>query len=392
MNPRLARLVPRLGRPDRYQVAQSLKAAAAASLAWAITGWWLAAPMALMAPWAAVALVQGTVYRSVRTGAQLLLMITTGTVLAAVAAVLTGNTMVAMVIVLPLTVLLGNWAPVGGQGLYAPTTALFVLAYGSYSLPDVGHRLLETAVGAAVGIAVNALVLPPVHSRHVKRLACGLPRDCAALLRELGKGVTDHDEEQAERWHGNASDLLGAVSELRVARAWASESYRLNPGHRLRRRTPAPPEAWDSVWARVSNRLLALTLTLWETASDHRRLPRPPDATLEALGVLLTAAAEICSVDEKIMEEGATEERAAIRDAHLEDAHRALELMKEPLHGPEPDRRASAGSLVAGCQALLDELAVDADGMPLPAGRPEGEEDAAVAFADGSGRSGGAPR
>ncbi|WP_242744365.1 FUSC family protein [Streptomyces sp. CA-256286] len=119
-----------------------------------------------MAPWAAVAPVQGTVYRSVHTALQLFLMITAGTLLAAGAALLTDNTMTAMIIALPIAVLLGNWAPIDGQGLYAPSTALFVLAYGSYSLVPVGHRLLETAVGAAVGIAVNAFVLPPVPARQ----------------------------------------------------------------------------------------------------------------------------------------------------------------------------------------------------------------------------------
>ncbi len=52
---------------------QSLKAAGAAAVAWAVTGWWLEAPMALMAAWAAVALVQGTVYRSLRSAVQLFL-------------------------------------------------------------------------------------------------------------------------------------------------------------------------------------------------------------------------------------------------------------------------------------------------------------------------------
>lgn len=124
MKAALARPAPRPHRPDRYQVVQSLKAAAAPIIAWALTGGWLEAPMALMAPWAAVALVRGTVYRSLRTAVQIVLMITAGT-------------------------LLGNPAPAGGQGLYASTTALFVLAYGSYSWPAVGHRLLETLAGAA---------------------------------------------------------------------------------------------------------------------------------------------------------------------------------------------------------------------------------------------------
>ncbi|ARF60431.1 hypothetical protein B1H20_02785 [Streptomyces violaceoruber] len=70
-----------------------------------------------------------------------------------------------------------------------------------------------------------------------------------------------------------------------VARQAKPALLRLLPGRgrerdsesfRLRRWTPAPSTAWDPVRARVANRLLALTLTLWETASEHRGLPRGP--------------------------------------------------------------------------------------------------------------------
>ncbi|MDQ0988313.1 FUSC family protein [Streptomyces sp. V2I9] len=351
-----ARWKPVLRRPDRPQVVQSLKAAAAAIVAWALTGWWLAAPMALMAPWAAVALVQGTVYRSVRTAAQLVLMITVGTLLAAGAAALTGDTMIAMIVVLPLTTLLGNVAPVGGQGLYASTTALFVLAYGSYSAPAVGHRLLETLVGAAVGVAVNAVVLPPVHSQHVGRLAAALPRDSARLLRDMAEGMEDYDTARAEQWHRSAEGLPAALSELYVGRGWDSESFRLNPGHRLRRWTPAPSADWDAVWARVANRLLALTLTVWETASESRVLPLPSPRALEELGRLLSAAAEACEACGAIMEDSADQEGHDRRREALADADRALAAVKEHLHGQAPDAQAALGSLVADCQALLDDL------------------------------------
>ncbi|WP_240799864.1 FUSC family protein [Streptomyces sp. A1277] len=355
--------------PGRYQLVQSLKAAAAAALAWAVTGWWLAAPMALMAPWAAVALVQGTVYRSLRSAVELLAMMASGTLLAAGAAAVTGDTMAAMLIALPLTVLLGNWAPVGEQGLYAPTTALFVLAYGSYSLPAVGHRLLETAVGAAVGVAVNAIVLPPVHSLRVRTLACALPRDCSLLLHDLSEGIVEeYDEEQAGRWHQAAGELPGALSELRSARGWASESFRFNPGHRLRRSTPSPSDKWDVVWAQVGNRLLTLTLTLWETASEQRALPRPPGRSLECLSAVLAAAAEVCAADQTIMEQGPDDACLEQRAGHLAEARRALADAKEHLHGPGPDAGASLGSLVAGCQALLDDLTPDDEGSALPAG------------------------
>ncbi|GAA2977601.1 aromatic acid exporter family protein [Streptomyces sp. NPDC017861] len=345
-------------KPDRYLVVQSLKAAAAAALAWAVTGWWLAAPMALMAPWAAVALVQGTVYRSMRTGVELLSMIASGTLLAAGSAALTGNTMTAMLIALPVAVLLGNWAPVGEQGLYAPTTALFVLAYGSYSPIAVGHRLLETLVGAAVGVTVNALVLPPVHSLQVTRLACSLPGDCARLLRRIGEGVgDDYSQARAAEWYQAAGGLYRALSELRTARAWSFESARFNPGHRLRRRVPAAPsDDWDTVWTQVSDRLLTLSLALSEAASEWRRLPRPPGEALAELGVLLVAAAEVCLVDQQAMEHGYDDELTARRHEHLGRAREAHVRMKGRQPDTDPDARASVGSLVAASQALLDDL------------------------------------
>jgi uncharacterized membrane protein YgaE (UPF0421/DUF939 family) len=55
---------------ERDTVVQSLKAAEAALLAWALTGWWWDAPMALLAPWTALFLVQNTVYRSLLSALQ----------------------------------------------------------------------------------------------------------------------------------------------------------------------------------------------------------------------------------------------------------------------------------------------------------------------------------
>jgi hypothetical protein len=77
--------------PERDSVVQSLKAAAAAVLAWALVGWSFKAPLALMAPWTALALVDATVYRSVRSGLQQFAVIAVGAVAASVAMAVTGG-------------------------------------------------------------------------------------------------------------------------------------------------------------------------------------------------------------------------------------------------------------------------------------------------------------
>jgi hypothetical protein len=282
--------------PERQTAVQSLKAAGAALLAWAVAGWWWDAPMALMAPWSALFLVQSTVYRSLLSALQQLGVVVVGTLIAGAAGVLTHNQLAAMALALPLTVLLGNYARFGTQGLYAPTAALFVLAYGSYSGPDIAHRLLETLLGAAIGIGVNALVLPPVHSTRVHRLRTYLPPACGELLHTVAEGVAEgYEAERGHGWYDRAQRLTDVVTDLREARRWSHESYRVNPGLRMRRVPPAPPSAaWDFVWDQATQQIVTTVRTLAEPA----RRPPLPSGARDALASLLRAAGDACRCDE----------------------------------------------------------------------------------------------
>ncbi|WP_244905253.1 FUSC family protein [Streptomyces agglomeratus] len=350
--------------PERDVVTQSLKAAGAAAAAWALTGWWWNAPMALMAPWTAVVLVQSTVYRSLRSGVQQLVVIAIGTVLAAGAANLTGNTMTAMVLVLPVAVLLGNYARFGEHGLYAPTTALFVLAYGSYSGLDVLHRLFESAVGAVIGIAVNALILPPVHLRSVRDFLRRLPAESAEVLHVVADGLReDHGREQAEAWHDRARRLAAVLSDLRDARLWTRESYRLNPGHRLRRTGPALPSSeWDRAWERIVDPLVTLTRTLASTVGDEPGLRPVPGAALGELSGLLRAAGDVCAADRAILEgQGRRVKRE--RALALESAWAAHGRLKTKMLEQDSETATSLGGLVAESQQLLHALAPVEDGV-----------------------------
>ncbi|MCX5384425.1 aromatic acid exporter family protein [Streptomyces sp. NBC_00083] len=289
--------------PERDTAVQALKAAAAALIAWALAGWWWNAPMAMLAPWTALFLVQSTVYRSLKSALQQFLVVVVGTLLAAGAGALTGNTMSAMLIALPVTMLFGSYARFGTQGLNAPTAALFVLVYGTYSGFDILHRFLETLLGAAIGLAVNALVLPPVHSRSVRHLRGRLPEESAALLHTVADGLDEGDmgQEDAEAWHDRARRLTDRVTDLRTARRWSEESYRFNPGHRLRRSAPLPPAAdWDYTWDRITNHLEAITRTLAETAVNRSGEAALPGPAPRIVAELLRAAGDVCGLDDTL--------------------------------------------------------------------------------------------
>ncbi|MGW0778486.1 FUSC family protein [Streptomyces sp. NPDC002835] len=355
---------------ERDLVVQSLKAAGAAILAWALVGWWWKAPMALMAPWTAVVLVQSTVYRSLRAGAQQMTLIGLGTLLAAGAATLTGNSMAAMALALPPAVLLGNYSRFGDQGIYAPTTAIFVLAYSSFTTTAIAHRLFEAFVGAVIGIAVNALVLPPVHLRDVQENLDRLGRDSAKLLRTVADDVEDgYDRTSAGQWHEGAQRLCGAVRGLDSARGWTRESYRFNPGHRLRRCAPPPPDHWDTYWNGIADRLESLTATLLDTAGESRRLAAPPAGALGLLTDLLRAAADACEADRAALtspppagEAGKAREERSETLRRAWEAHRRL---KERLPDHDHETATAVGGIAAQTQQLLYAL----EAGPEPAAR-----------------------
>ncbi|MCG7207219.1 FUSC family protein [Streptomyces arenae] len=289
--------------PERETAVQSLKAAAAAVLAWALAGWWWHAPFALLAPWTALFLVQDTVYRSLVAALQQFTVVMLGTLLAALAGVVTGDTLAALALALPATVLLGTYARFGAQGLYAPTAALFVIAYGSYGPMDIVHRLLETALGAAVGLCVNALVLPPVHDRRVRRLRRQLAAESARLLTDAADRLATREAADApDDWDDRARWLGDVLTDLRTARRWSDESLRLNPLRRLRHRTdpgrtaPPRPAVPDTAWYDLTDRLLALMRALMDIETRPDALP--PDALDPLLAFLRGAALAVSGPDD----------------------------------------------------------------------------------------------
>ncbi|MGW2859037.1 FUSC family protein [Streptomyces sp. NPDC001205] len=361
--------------PERDTAVQALKAAAAALIAWALAGWWWKAPMALLAPWTAIFLVQSTVYRSLKTALQQFVVVVMGTLLAAGAGVLTRDTMLAMVIALPVTMLFGSYARFGAQGLNAPTAALFVLVYGTYSGFDILHRFLETLLGAAIGLAVNALVLPPVHSRSVRHLRGHLPEESAALLHTIADGLGDDGptREEAQAWHDRARRLTDRVTDLRTARSWSDESYRFNPGRRLRRSAPVPPAAdWDFTWDRITSHVEAITRTLTGAAegrSDHAALPDP---ALAIVAELLRAAGDVCELDDTLErssadapeEDDTASERGRDRQRALRTAYAAqarLSAVFRERSGELPDALAA---ITADTIRLLGDLSEIAGRAP----------------------------
>ncbi|MEV5438411.1 aromatic acid exporter family protein [Streptomyces sp. NPDC052682] len=364
---RAARAAVRGPGRERDLVVQSLKAAAAALLAWLVAGVWLGDPLALMAPWVALVLVQSTVYSSLVQGARQFTAICAGTLLASAAQALTDDTTGALALSIPVLMLLANWPRFGDQGVYAATTALFTLASGTVSASAVGHRVGQAALGAVIGVAVNALVLPPIHLRDVRENLAALPRQAGDVLHAVAADLRENTWD-TRAWLSASSRLERRLETLRAARRWSRESLRLTWGplralHRVPREA-LPPADEDERCGRLTGHVTALIRTL-AVAADDNRTPAPPDSrALTAYARLLELIGDACHAEGDRLLNGGTPCSADGRtERQRRELHGRLQEELREHAGQGASRTAVLGTLLLQAENLWAEAVPDARGQ-----------------------------
>lgn len=227
---RFARDLPHTGTWAQETAAQALKAAIAAVLAWFVAAHVLTLPQPYLAPWAALAVVRPTVHWSILTGLRQMAAVGFGVLVAVLAVAVTPGKELALAVCVPIAFLVSYWPRLSDQGLYVPFTALFMVAVDSVEEPFVLVRLLETALGAGIGMAVNLLIKPPARVRtvggrirHDGAATADLLREIAATLRK------DADRDASRTWSARAKRLGDRATETRSALHHARDSLRLNP-------------------------------------------------------------------------------------------------------------------------------------------------------------------
>ncbi|MGA4983153.1 FUSC family protein [Streptomyces cellulosae] len=368
---RAARAVVRGPGRERDLLVQSLKAALAALLAWLVAQVWLGDPMALMAPWVALVLVQATVYSSLVTGARQFAAICVGALVASGAQAVTDDNTGALALSVPVLVLLSNWRRFGDQGIYAATTAVFTIASGTVSVEAVGHRLGQAALGAVIGVAVNAFVLPPVHLRDVRENLAALAREAGEVLSAVAGDLREGewDAQTAVGRLNTAKRLQDRLDALRSARGWSRESLLLTSGWlRTLHRAPTealPSEDEDERLGRVTGHVTALTRSLAVAADEKRSAAAPDPEVLRSYGKLLELLADSCRAEadrllgEKEPGDPLLDERT---DAAMRELHTALQESLTQEAGQGAARTAVLGTLVLQAENLWADLSPDARG------------------------------
>lgn len=342
-----ARDAPRRGTWARETVVQAFKAGVAAVLAWFVAMYLLQLPQPYLAPWAALAVVRPTVHWSVLTGLRQVAAVALGVLIAVLAVAVMPGRELALAVCVPVAFLLGYWPRLDDQGLYVPFTALFMVAVDSVEEPFALYRLLETGLGAAIGMGVNLLVAPPVRVLTVDARARRDGEETAAVLREFAARLREA-EDGDEPWSARARHLDQRAGEARSALQHARDGLRLNPRQGeewVRESIDGAGAAFDLI-RRVNRSVRAVADIL-----DDSRRDGMPDPALDAgfsreCAAFLDRAADTC---ERRVTESLEPGDGEPSDA--DDLPGALEALE---HHADTGAEAQAALLIALRRLALD--------------------------------------
>jgi uncharacterized membrane protein YgaE (UPF0421/DUF939 family) len=272
------------------------KTAFAAAVAWWLGGL-LPEPFrdyAYYAAFGAVISMSATVIGTLRHGLQTLLGIGLGILLAIGLLPFAAPPVVEIAIVVAVGVALGGLPSLGAGRDYVAVAALFVLVIGGTDpQPFSLSYLLQTGMGAVVGLLVNLLVLPPLGIDAAVTKMSGFRASLARYLDDMGAALTEDWPPAHEEWAASTAGLADTAADVREAVQQAADSRRANPRARLHRRDVGRDErdleTMERVGFHVRNISDTLASAVWKSPFD---VSLPYDA-LEPLSAALHASADL---------------------------------------------------------------------------------------------------
>jgi uncharacterized membrane protein YgaE (UPF0421/DUF939 family) len=275
---------------ERDAFVQTAKAALAAALAWGVASEVLRVRDPVLASVAALVVVQVTLYQSVRRAIQYSAGIVAGMLGALAIGRYLGVNMLTMSLIVVFGLVLGRTLQLGTQVSQVAVTGLLVLAFGnSYGMV----RVLDSVIGAAIGVLVNITVAPPAFARTAAKELADLADDLAALCSAVAKELRgDWTHEQARDWLARSRQLASSAKAARKIAQQAEESLRYHPRKSVHlddvHRVDEAAVALDH----TATQLNSLMRGLSDLTADFAAIPRPHRSIPEELVQLLDDTAK----------------------------------------------------------------------------------------------------
>jgi hypothetical protein len=187
----------------------------------------------VLAPLTALLVTQLTLVKTITGSFQRVASVAAGVLLALGVADLLGLHWWSVGLVIFVSLAVGQVLKLGSHRIEVSISALLVLTLGG-TAGVARTRVLETLIGAGVGVVVNAILVPPVYIRPAGEAIYELAGDMAEVLEgaaaDLAEGWSGEDAYERLR---EARELDRDVGEAREAVGQAEDSLRLNPRRRL---------------------------------------------------------------------------------------------------------------------------------------------------------------
>ena len=266
---------------------------------------WLVAPLMpgvaddypYYAPLGALISMSPTLMGSVRQGVQTIVALAIGIALAAAVILLWEPNVFSISIVVGIGVLIAGsrWLTAGGD--YVAVAALFVLIIGGPNADDYSTGyLVQTAVGVAVGLAVNLLVFPPLNLTAAVVQLADFRSQLASHLRDIAAALVETWPPEHDEWAGRSDALATTAENVRTAVSHADESRKLNPRAKLHHRDLQKDYEdltdLETITFHVRDLTGVLATAIWDSpfpAELPEALREPLSNTVEAVAAVLTA-------------------------------------------------------------------------------------------------------
>ncbi|QDY80687.1 FUSC family protein [Streptomyces qinzhouensis] len=343
-------------------VVQALRSTAAATIAYVAALWLSSEPAPLTAPLTALLVVQVTLYSTLTTGIRRVNAVIAGVLIASGFSLLVGLSWWSLGLIILASLIVGHMVRVSE---FVPEVAISaMLVLGVTRVADTAwDRVLETLIGAVVGLLFNVVFVPPVWVTTAGESIDDLSRRMRTLLLGIGAELTTPASvETAAARLREARRLDNDVADVDAALRQAEDSLKLNPRvkegplSRVVLRTGLDTLEICAVVLRV----LARTMT--DLARERRNEELFPPDTARALEQLLRHIAEALVgfaelVTAQVSENAATAERklATGLEAAAAARERAAALLLAGVRD-QPAHWQLHGALLAEIDRVLAEL------------------------------------
>ncbi|MFD9336219.1 aromatic acid exporter family protein [Streptomyces sp. NPDC060028] len=344
---------------------QALRSTAAAVISYVVALQLSSEPSPLTAPLTALLVVQVTLYSTLTTSIRRVNSVIVGVLIAIGFSVLVGLTWWSLGLLILASLVVGHLVRVDEFVPEVAISAMLVLGVTQVA-NTAWDRVLETLIGAAVGLLVNLLLAPPLWVDSAGAAITDLATRMSRLLDHLGEEPPGPAkvEQAAARLH-EARRLDNDIAQVDAALRQAEDSLRLNPRvkegllFRLVLRTGLDTLEICAVVLRVACRTLTDLAKARpdgplfgpETTSALQQVLRHTAIAVESFAQLITAQVSANAEEAEARLTAELTVAGAHRDrlAHLLLADARKDPALWQLHG----------ALLAEIDRVLDELGVD---------------------------------